>query len=68
MMESADLIKQAALVRPSPRQLAWQRMEFYSFIHFGMNTFTDREWGSGNGRPGDFQSNPTGCAPVGIGI
>jgi alpha-L-fucosidase len=32
---------------PSPSQLAWQRDELALFLHFGVNTFTDREWGDG---------------------
>lgn len=45
---------QSVLVVPSPRQLAWQRTEFYAFIHFSVNTFTNREWGDGTEPPSCF--------------
>lgn len=42
---------------PSPRQLRWHQMEFYGFIHFTVNTFTDKEWGYGDEAPTLF--NPS---------
>ena len=48
---SEQQLRRAASVTPSPRQLAWQQLEFYGFIHFGMNTFAGREWGDGTDSP-----------------
>src|SRR5881394_26526 len=44
--------------RPSPSQLTWQRDELALFLHFGVNTFSDREWGEGRVDPAIF--NPAG--------
>ena len=51
------LISQAANVRPSPQQLAWQELEFIAFIHYTVNAFTDKEWGDGTEDEAIF--NPT---------
>ena len=42
---------------PTAQQLEWQQMEFTAFLHFGINTFTGREWGDGQEKPELF--NPT---------
>lgn len=49
--------RMAAHVVPSKRQLEWQKMEYTCFICYGINTFTDKEWGTGKEDPSLF--NPT---------
>lgn len=44
-------------VKPSPQQVEWQDLEFGVIIHFGTNTYLDREWGDGTASPQLF--NPT---------
>ena len=53
----ADIIRKAANVVPSERQLRWQQLGVTGFIHFGINTFTNKEWGDGSESPKLF--NPT---------
>jgi alpha-L-fucosidase len=48
-------------VKPSPQQVAWQDLEIGVLVHFGPNTFMDREWGEGNADPKVLQ--PSACEP-----
>jgi alpha-L-fucosidase len=52
--EIADI---AARVIPTRNQLEWQQMELTAFLHYGINTYTNREWGDGKESPELF--NPT---------
>lgn len=42
---------------PTEQQVEWQKMEQYAFVHFGLNTFNDMEWGFGDTPASTF--NPT---------
>ena len=46
---------------PSERQLAWHRMEYYMFVHFTVNTFTDKEWGYGDEKESVFNPAALDC-------
>lgn len=52
-----DIIRKAANIRPTERQLRWQQLELTAFFHFGVNTFTGKEWGTGKEDPKIF--NPS---------
>ena len=54
---AAEKLDMASRLVPTPQQLEWQQMELTAFLHFGVNTFTGREWGDGTEGPNIF--NPT---------
>ena len=56
-----EFLQQASQVRPSQRQLDWYEMEWYAFMHFGVNTFTGREWGDGTEDPAVFAPSALDC-------
>jgi alpha-L-fucosidase len=46
---------------PSENQIRWQEMEYYAFLHFSINTFTDQEWGDGAEDPKLFNPKELDC-------
>ncbi|MCP9768364.1 alpha-L-fucosidase [Lacihabitans sp. LS3-19] len=46
---------------PSKNQLVWQKMEYYAFIHYSVNTYTDMAWGLGNEDPQIFNPDKLDC-------
>ena len=53
-MDQRELDGRLVSVVPHERQIAFQQTEFYAFVHFTVNTFTDREWGDGEESPEIF--------------
>ena len=51
----------AVSLKPSPQQVQWQDLEFGVIVHFGTNTFLNREWGDGAADPKVF--NPASVNP-----
>lgn len=58
---AAEKIEMASRLVPTPQQLEWQRMELTAFLHFGVNTFTGREWGDGTEDPAIFNPTSLNC-------
>ena len=46
-LSDREVMLKSVQCRPHPRQVVFQEPEFTAFIHFGVNTFTGREWGTG---------------------
>lgn len=56
-----EKVDMASRLVPSDRQLEWQQMELTAFLHFGINTFTGREWGDGKEDPALFNPSSLDC-------
>ena len=54
-------LAQKSISKPTKAQLEWHDMEFYLFMHFGPNTFTDLEWGHGNEKEEVFNPKDLDC-------
>ena len=60
-MEFKEFLKSAASVKPSARQMNWFDTEFYAFVHFTVNTYTDLEWGLGDEPESIFNPYDLNC-------
>ena len=47
-LDNPDNVPRPVFPVPTSRQLKWQETEFYAFFHYGMNTYTNLEWGNGD--------------------
>lgn len=53
-INSTEFLERITQVVPDKRQIYFQNLGYYNFIHFGLNTFTKKEWGSGKVNPKVF--------------
>lgn len=58
---TAEKIDMASRLVPTQQQREWQKMELTAFLHFGINTFTGNEWGSGKEAPSTFAPTNLDC-------
>lgn len=61
MLASCTPKTKPAIPLPTQQQLEWQQMETYAFIHFGLNTFNDMEWGYGDTPAETFNPSDLDC-------
>lgn len=61
MRKTPDYAETAARIVPSKRQLEWQNVELSALVCYGMNTYTDSEWGNGNEDPELFAPTELDC-------
>lgn len=61
MATTREYIKAAGCVVPNENQLRWLELEQYAFIHFGVNTFTGKQWGEGDEDEAIFDPKKLDC-------
>lgn len=61
MLASCTQRPQPSLPVPTQQQLEWQQLETYAFIHFGLNTFNNMEWGYGDTPASTFNPSNLDC-------
>lgn len=61
MYDNYKLDSELVKITPSERQLVHQQTEFYAFVHFTVNTFTNKEWGDGTESPSIFNPAALDC-------